>query len=125
VYVSTFPPGGGKWQISDDVGSQPKWSDTGRELFYRTGDGIMAVEVTGSGDSFKAGKPRPLFTGPYLGGLGGVTVPGLSFPDYDVATDGQRFVMFKGGGNDVGVSTVNIVTGWFDELRRLTDAKSQ
>jgi Tol biopolymer transport system component len=123
VYVSTYPPGGGKWQISDEVGSQPRWSDSGRELFYRTADGVMSVQVSGEGDTFSVAKPRPQFTGPYLGGLGGVRVPGLNFPDYDVSADGQRFVMFKGNESDVGTSTANIVTGWFDELRRLTNAK--
>ena len=85
----------------------------------------MAVDVDGTGDGFAAGKPRSLFTGPFLGGLGGVTVPGLSFPDYDVALDGKRFVMFKGSGNEVGVTTMNVITGWYSEVQRLTGSNSQ
>ena len=125
VYVGTYPAGGGKWQISDSLGAQPRWSASGRELFYRTTDGIMAVEVDGRGEGFKAGKARSLFSGPFLGGISGVTVPGLSFPDYDVSADGQRFVMFTGGSNDLGSSTANILTGWFGELRRLTNSENE
>ena len=34
VYVQSFPPGRGKWQISSVGGSQPRWRRDGRELFY-------------------------------------------------------------------------------------------
>jgi serine/threonine-protein kinase len=125
IYVSSYPPGGGKWQISDSLGDLPRWSGNGRELFYRTDDGIMVVEVDGSGDSFRAGTPRLLFSGPFLGGIGGVSVPGLSFPDYDVSADGSRFVMFTGGDNEIGFSSVNLITGWFSELRRLTGSDEE
>jgi len=125
IYVTSYPSGRGKWQISDNMGDQPRWSRNGRELFYRTDDGIMAVDVVGSGDSFRADKARLLFSGPFLGGIGGVTVPGLTFPDYDVSADGSRFVMFTGGENEIGFSTVNLITGWFGELRRLTGSESK
>jgi serine/threonine-protein kinase len=125
IYVSSYPLGAGKWQISDSLGGQPRWSRDGRELFFRSAEGVMSVEVDGRGESFIAGRPRPLFTGPFLGGIGGVSVPGLSFADYDVSADGSRFVMFTGGANDAGAATVNLVTGWFDELRRLTNSKGE
>jgi Tol biopolymer transport system component/predicted Ser/Thr protein kinase len=124
VYVCSYPPGRGKWQISDNLGSQPRWSHSGRELFYRTAEGIMVVDVGEKGEGFQAGKPKLLFSGPFLGGIGGVSVPGLSFPDYDVTADGSKFVMFSGGKN-VESSTVDIVTGWFGELRRLTSSGSR
>jgi serine/threonine-protein kinase len=120
VYVSSYPPGGGIWQISDSIGDQPRWSRSGRELFFRTDEGVMAVDVDGSGESFRADKARLLFSGSFLGGVGGVSVPGLSFSDYDVSADGSRFVMFTGGDNELGFSTMNVITGWFTELRRLT-----
>jgi Tol biopolymer transport system component len=123
IYVTSYPLGGGKWQISDSLGGQPRWSGSGRELFFRSSEGVMVVQVDGRGDSFQAGKPKPLFSGPFLGGVGGVSVPGLSFDDYDVSADGQRFVMFTGGANDAGASTVNLITGWFTELQRLTGSE--
>jgi Tol biopolymer transport system component len=43
VYVSAFPPIGGKSQISFGGGSEPAWRGDGRELFFiaREGAGIL------------------------------------------------------------------------------------
>ena len=60
VYVRSFPGPGGKWQVSTDGGSGPSWSRNGHELFYRTGDKMMAVDIT-PGSSFKSGTPHVLF----------------------------------------------------------------
>jgi hypothetical protein len=57
VYVESYPPGGGKWQISADGGAQPMWSTSGRELFYKSGNRMMVVAVE-TGETFKAGPPR-------------------------------------------------------------------
>jgi Tol biopolymer transport system component len=59
VYVRPFPGPGGKWQISTLGGLSPKWSQNGKELFYRTLDNkIMVVTYTVSGDSFRADEPQ-------------------------------------------------------------------
>ena len=62
VYVQAFPGLGGKWQISTDGGTGPVWAQTGRELFYRNGDQMMAVPIT-TQSGFSAGEPRLLFEG--------------------------------------------------------------
>jgi Tol biopolymer transport system component len=121
VYVGSFPAGGGKWQISDEGGSQAVWSRDGRRLYYRTDEGVMVVDVDGSGESFRVGKPRPAISGTYVGGLNGVQAGNYFFPDYDVAPDGS-FVLFSGDELPEGVTTAKLVTGWFSELRRLTTA---
>jgi serine/threonine-protein kinase len=121
VYVGSFPGGGGKWQISDEAGSQPVWSRDGRKLYYRTDEGVMVVDVDGTGESFRAGKPRPAITGSYVGGLYGVQAGNYFFPDYTVAPDGS-FVLFSGDEMPGGVTTAKLVTGWFSELERLTTA---
>jgi hypothetical protein len=90
------PAGGGKWQVSDGGGTQPKWSGDGRELFFRTDEGLMSVRVAAEGAGFRAGKPQVVFQGSFLGGLRGILLPGFNFPDYDVSGDGRRFVMFAG-----------------------------
>ena len=33
-WMVTFPPTGAKWQVSQNGGSEPRWSRDGRELFY-------------------------------------------------------------------------------------------
>jgi len=122
VFVTSFPPGGGKWQISDGGGSQPKWSGDGRELFFRSDEGVMSARVAAEGSSLRAGKPDLVFRGPFLGGIRGLLLPGFTFPDYDVSGDGRRFVMFTGGGSKQSASRARVVLNWFEELRRLTSA---
>jgi hypothetical protein len=52
---------GGKWQISTGGGSEPLWRGDGKELFYLNGNKVMAVEVNGDGESFRAGIPKERF----------------------------------------------------------------
>jgi serine/threonine-protein kinase len=122
VYVMSFPPGGGKWQISDGGGAQPKWSGDGRELFFRSDEGILAARVAVEGSSVRAGKPELLFRGPLLGGVRGIVLPGFTFPDYDAWPDGRRFVVLSGGPPKRAATRARVVLNWFDELKRLTTA---
>jgi hypothetical protein len=81
---------------------------------------LNAVEVSAEGDEFRVGRPEFLF-GEIFGGPAGVQVPGYLFYDYDVSADGQRFVVFpRRTDDDTGNSNVHVVSGWFEELRRLT-----
>ena len=56
VYVQPYPGPGGKSQISTDGGTEPVWNPNGRELFYRSGNKMMAVTITTKPD-FAAGRP--------------------------------------------------------------------
>jgi Tol biopolymer transport system component len=120
VFVTSFPPGGGKWQISDGGGAQAKWRRDGRELFFRSDEGVMSARVSAEGSSLRAGKPDLVFRGPFLGGLRGLLLPGFNFPDYDVSGDGRRFVVFTGGGSKRSAARARVVLNWFEELKRLT-----
>jgi hypothetical protein len=87
------------------------WNPNGRELFYRNGDKMMAVDVT-TQPSFSAGKPRMLFEGRY------VPTPG-TIPNYDVSFDGQRFLMVKTTEQAQAAPTqINVVLNWFEELKQ-------
>ncbi|MGA9882896.1 MAG: protein kinase, partial [Candidatus Acidiferrales bacterium] len=118
VYVQSYPGPGGKWQVSTGGGTEPVWNRNGRELFYRSGDKMMAVEVA-TEPSFSAGKPRMLFEGSYE------QTP-VTFPNYDVSPDGQRFLMLKAVAQDQTAPTqINIVLNWTEELKRLIPAGSR
>jgi serine/threonine-protein kinase len=110
IYVRPYPGPGGKWQISTEGGTEPLWNPKGRELFYRIGNKMMAVEVTTQG-AFSAGKPRVLFEGAY------VPTP-RSLPNYDVSPDGQRFLMLKATEQAQAPTQINVVLNWFEELKR-------
>ncbi|MGA8607984.1 MAG: protein kinase [Candidatus Sulfotelmatobacter sp.] len=111
IYVQPYPSSGGKWQISTEGGTEPVWNRNGRELFYRNGDKMMAVDIS-TQPSFTAGKPHMLFEGHY------VPPPGTA-PNYDVSPDGQRFLMIKPSeAGDAAPSQINVVLNWFEELKR-------
>jgi eukaryotic-like serine/threonine-protein kinase len=44
IYVQLYLGPGGKWQISTEGGTEPVWNRNLRELFYRSGDKMMAVD---------------------------------------------------------------------------------
>jgi serine/threonine-protein kinase len=111
IYVRSFPGSGGKWQISTEGGTEPVWARSRRELFYRNGAKMMAVEIT-PGQSFKAGTPQLLFEGTYE------TRPGVTEPNYDVSPDGQRFLMIKPSAQTEGAAQIHVVINWFEELKQ-------
>jgi Tol biopolymer transport system component len=111
IYVQPYPGPGGKWQISTEGGTEPIWNRNGRELFYRSGDKMMAVDIAIQ-PSFAAGKPKVLFEGPYQ------PTP-TTAPNYDVSPDGQRFLMLKPSEQAQAAPTqINVVLNWFEELKR-------
>ncbi len=117
IYVQPYPGPGGKWLISTEGGTEPVWNPHGRELFYRSGDKMMAVEVT-TQPGFSAGKPRLLFERHYL------PTP-ATFPNFDVAPDGQRFLMLKPSEQEQAATQINVVLNWFEELKRRVPAEKK
>jgi len=115
IYAQPYPGPGGKWLISTDGGTEPVWNPNGRELFYRSGDKMMAVDIT-TQPGFAAGKPRMLFGGLYL------PTP-ATLPNYDVSPDGQRFLMLKPIEQAQAAPTqINVVLNWFEELKQKVPA---
>ena len=110
VYVQPYPGPGGKRQISTGGGTEPLWNRNGRELFYRSGNKMMAVEIT-TEPNFVLGSARMLFEGgQYMPPTGPYSYP---FPNYDVSPDGQRFLMIT----KESKPQINVVLNWFEELK--------
>jgi len=110
IYVQPYPGPGGKWPISTEGGTEPRWSADGHELFYRLGDKLMIVEVQ-SEPAFTSGRPQLVFEGPYL------TDDPFATPNYDISPDGQRFLMIKQ--ELAEQAQIHVVLNWFEELKRL------
>jgi Tol biopolymer transport system component len=110
VYVQPFPSLNGKWQVSTEGGREPVWARNPRELFYRNGGKMMAVNIV-TQPSFQAAKPHLLFEGHYA------TDP-IRIRNYDVMPDGRRFVMVKPSRQEMEAAQINIVFNWFEELNR-------
>jgi serine/threonine-protein kinase len=93
VYVRPFPDvDSGRWQVSTQGGFQPKWSDDGREIFFRdAAPNMVAARVDGSGAAFRVAGSEILFPIP-VGIDQRESAEGMPF---DVTSDGQRFVMAR------------------------------
>jgi serine/threonine-protein kinase len=121
IYVRPFPDVNlGKFKVSTSGGDSPLWSPDGRELFYRSGDSVIAVSVQ-TAPTFKPGKPGILFQGTYVS---------ASLQDahtWDISPDGKRFLMMKAtaaiASAEEGPRRINIVLNWIDELKQRVPVK--
>ena len=112
IYLQPFPGPGPKVTVSTGGGTAPAWSPTGRELFYLNGTAMMSVPVAGG----SVGAPQFLFDNPQIKAASLIT----SVANYDVSTDGERFLMVVS--NDTSMQ-LNVVLHWFDELKRLVPSE--
>ena len=117
IYVRPFPNvSTGKWQVSRGGGLKPLWAPDGRELFYRRPDDLaMMVAPIETEPTFSPGNPTVLFEA--------TNFPVPAGPRrFDIAPDGQRFLMTKEGeatSEDATPPQINIVLNWREELKRL------
>ena len=76
--------------VSTDGGTAPRWRDAdGKELYFIAPDGtVMAADVSNKGEQLSIGVPHPLFR---LAGSHG---------DWDVVSDGSRFLIAIPAGAD-------------------------
>jgi serine/threonine-protein kinase len=114
VYVRPFPGPGEKYPISVGGGSEPVWDRRGRELYFRSGDQMLVVAVN-TQPTFSAGRPRLLFTGPYVRSAGRT--------NYDISPGGESFVMLDSGQESGAATQVNVLLNWFEELKQRVPVK--
>jgi hypothetical protein len=108
--------GEGKWQVSPDVGSYPRWRGDGRELYYMAtatpGRPVMAVEVE-AGKAFRPGPPRELFGELPVFRYLTSTAPMVN---WDAAPSGERFVLVELDRDEAEASRIEMVLGWAQHL---------
>jgi Tol biopolymer transport system component len=105
VLVRPLAAIGDATQVSVGGGGEPVWAPHGGELFFRLGTAMMSVAVQ-TGATFRAGQPRELFRGAFL--------TSADAADYDVARDGQRFLMVAAA--VPSPQKVRFVRGWPAQL---------
>ena len=126
IYVRSFPDvTKGKWQVSNGGGNSPLWSPDSRELFYRSGDSTMAVEVAAE-PTFKYGNPIILFRGTYLSNAS----QKIASTPWDIHPNGKKFLMIKPPASTGAVPgaaspqpKINIVLNWYEELKARVPVK--
>jgi Tol biopolymer transport system component len=111
VYAEPFPPTGGRWQISTGGGVTPRWSHSGREVFYVAPDRSMMsapLGISSDGKAIEPGAATRLFTM-------AIVPAGGNRHQYVVAKDDQRFLVNLRV--DETLSTpITIVQNWAAEL---------
>ena len=88
IYATTFPGAAGKWQVSVGGGTEPRWRDDGKEMFYIDAKSMLTAVSISAGSTFSSGTPQPLFRVRPR--------PPISNTDlfsYDVSKDGSRFIV--------------------------------
>jgi hypothetical protein len=111
--VRSFPdPSKDRRQISAQGGVHPRWRSDGREIYYfDPGRRIVAVAVTAD-QTLEIGKSTPLFDTsiPFPTVIGAPAFP------YDVAPDGQRFLVSVPP--DSTSAPIIVVLNWTAGLKR-------
>ena len=118
IYVRPFPDvDSGRWQVSTEGGEKPLWAPDGGELFYvAPGGEVMAVPVQ-TEPTFTLGNGEVVVEGQYFFGPTGLGPAGRA---YDIAPDGQHFLMIKegsGSGETAAPTSIVVVEHWFEELK--------
>jgi serine/threonine-protein kinase len=102
IYVTQFPQPGRSWRISTSGGVNPFWRGDDKELYFVSGNKLMAVGVNG-GTEFQSGTPQPLFE--VEGGR------------YTPSKDGQRFLTTVVT-EKAPAPSINVVLNWTSEVKK-------
>jgi eukaryotic-like serine/threonine-protein kinase len=85
IYLTSFPKGEGKWQVSTNGAVAPSWRRDGKELyFYTPDDRVSAASISSAGGAPVISNVRALFWAPLVSSSNWA---------YDAAPDGQKFLV--------------------------------
>jgi hypothetical protein len=112
IYVSPFPSGNGKWQVSSAGGEEPRWRGDGKELFYLSAEGKMMSVAVKTGASFEAASPVALFQTHRRQPISAQDVF-----SYDVSRDGQRFLIATKA-DEATAAPLSVLLNWASELEK-------
>lgn len=109
VYITAFPGGGARWQVSTSGGVEGRWRGDGKELYFLDpSDTVMAVDVETAGGTPKLGVPHALFQA-----MGVQRQVG----SYVVTKDGKKFLI-NSGSTKQGSEPLTLVTNWMEDLKK-------
>lgn len=104
IFVQSMSDPSARAQVSSEGGENPRWAGSSHELFFRSKNRLMSVKFA-PGGGLNPGKPALLFEDK------------REWEGYDVAADGRFVVTREAEHNGTGTQ-INVVLGWFEELKR-------
>jgi len=111
IYVQPFPNASdGKWMVSSGGGIEPRWSRDGKELFFFSGQTLMAVPVSVQ-PTFSNGAPVALFDAAIQSGYTNDS------HRWQVSPDGKRFLLITNAGKDQA-PPLDVVVNWQAGLKK-------
>ncbi len=116
LYVSPFPSGAGRWQISKDGAHSSMWSVDGTELYFLRGSTSNFGEMSA---------PRTLLSVSISTADGFVPGPPVTAfewngrQEFSLSPDRQRLLFMRPRDPPVRTTEIHAVLNWFEELRRL------
>jgi Tol biopolymer transport system component len=106
IYVTSFPSGEGRWQISRAGGTYPVWRHDGKEIFYISLDGhLNATQVEPHEKGFDVGNTEAMFEMRYTNPLG---------TPFDVTPDDRFMVLTQPEGSGQPMA---LVLNWNADLK--------
>jgi Tol biopolymer transport system component len=109
IYVQPFPNASdGKWMVSSGGGTEPRWRRDGKELFYFSGQTLMAVPVS-LNPTFSNGAPVALFEAAIQAGYWNDS------DRWQVSPDGQRFLLLPPDGRQQA-APLDVIVNWLTLL---------
>jgi eukaryotic-like serine/threonine-protein kinase len=107
IYVTSFPSGNGRWQVSPEGGTFPVWGRDGREIYFIGLDAhLYAVDVSAKESHFEVGNSHMLFELRNTFALGA---------PFDVTSDGKRFLVLTQP--EQSAAPMMLVLNWNAELK--------
>jgi Tol biopolymer transport system component len=108
VYIAPFPAAVGKWQVSRNGGTEPRWRGDGKEIFFLSPENkLMVVAVSAIGSNLQVGNAEPLFE------IHPANPPGYH---YDVTKSGQRFLVDSQ--KEGGLQPLSLIVHWTAALKK-------
>jgi hypothetical protein len=99
-YLRPLDGGDRRLPVSSGGGLHPLWSRDGSQIYYRSGQKLMAVDVVTTTPDVRLGTPRTVMEQRYEFGVN------LTFPNYSLSHDGRQFLMVKGDNDNHHFSLV-------------------
>jgi serine/threonine-protein kinase len=97
-----------RWPVSTGGGLHPLWSRDGRQIFFRTGQQMRAVDLQAEPD-VRLGTPRTLFERRYSFG------PNLTVPNFSISRDGKELLLIR---EESGSGHLSLILNWQQNVGR-------